>query len=301
MEQSRGDIEPEFNLREWARKARISRENTTSRRFSASNIRREDTRSFRSNITISSTASSPGYTLRDEIDPATYSFTSALKALQARSGYGWECSSPDGFALNSKWNEAEKYICNPLSGEVPMECLSAKTLSGRSFRNFTNRITMSAPLIYPSQPRQPQTNHFAAAPTTQENFVQFPIQEKKMEGMTRDVGTQSTPPDRSSSSPSPTSTPSIIERSLQRCRAEGGESPNSNAKLKSEEEVEVKDTREKEETKRKEEEQIKKEKQMCRCRQGGCLSWRSLWMRKRHREKHKPRKKNIFLQHIKGC
>ncbi|XP_034705763.1 uncharacterized protein LOC117929559 isoform X3 [Vitis riparia] len=236
MEQPRGDIEPEFNLREWARKARISRENTTSRRFSASNIRREDTRSFRSNITISSTASSPGYTLRDEIDPATYSFTSALKALQARSGYGWECSSPDGFALNSKWNEAEKYICNPLSGEVPMECLSAKTLSGRSFRNFTNRITMSAPLIYPSQPRQPQTNHFAAAPTTQENFVQFPIQEKKMEGMTRDVGTQSTPPDRSSSSPSPTSTPSIIERSLQRCRAEGGESPNSNAKLKSEEE-----------------------------------------------------------------
>lgn len=58
-----------------------------------------------------------------------------------------------------------------------------------------------------------------------------------MEGMTRDVGTQSTPPDRSSSSPSPTSTPSIIERSLQRCQAEGGESPNSNAKLKSEEEV----------------------------------------------------------------
>lgn len=55
-----------FNLREWALKARmISRENTNSRRFSASNIRsfREDTRSFRSNITISSTASSPGYPL----------------------------------------------------------------------------------------------------------------------------------------------------------------------------------------------------------------------------------------------
>lgn len=66
----------------------------------------------------------------------------------------WECLSPDGFALNSKWNEAEKYICNPLSGEVPMECLSAKTLSGRSFRNLTNRITMSAPLIYPSNSRQ---------------------------------------------------------------------------------------------------------------------------------------------------
>lgn len=208
-------------------------------------------------------------------------------ALQARSGYGWECLSPDGYALNSKWNDAEKYICNPLSGEVPMECLSAKTLSGRSFRNFTNRITMSAPLIYPSQPRQPQTKYSAAAAptittttTARENFLQFPLQgvklnticscflktyccsicgvdfngalkhanadiyvmlitEKKMEGMTRDVGTQSTPPDLSSTSPSPTSTPSIIERSLQRFQAEAevGESPNSNAKFKSEEEV----------------------------------------------------------------
>lgn len=97
-------------------------------------------------------------------------------ALQARSGYGWECLSPDGFALHSKWNEAEKYICNPLSGEVPMECLSAKTLSGRSFRNFTNRITMSAPLVYPSQARKPQTKYPAAAPTTLENFIKFPIQ-----------------------------------------------------------------------------------------------------------------------------
>ncbi|RVX06385.1 hypothetical protein CK203_023592 [Vitis vinifera] len=35
------------------------------------------------------------------------------QSVAARSGYGWECSSPDGFALNSKWNEAEKYICNP--------------------------------------------------------------------------------------------------------------------------------------------------------------------------------------------
>lgn len=80
-------------------------------------------------------------------------------ALQARTIYNsWECLSPDGFALNSKWNEAEKYICNPLSGEVPMECLSAKTLSGRSFRNLTSRITMSAPLVYPSgHSRQIQT------------------------------------------------------------------------------------------------------------------------------------------------
>ncbi|KAK9272903.1 hypothetical protein L1049_003282 [Liquidambar formosana] len=134
---SRRRDEPEFNLREWAVKARISRENTNSRRFSASNIIRssfrEDARSFRSNITISSTASSPGYPSRDEIDPSTYSFTTALKALQARSAHSWECLSPDGFALHSKWNEAEKYICNPLSGEVPMECFVSETLSGRSF------------------------------------------------------------------------------------------------------------------------------------------------------------------------
>ncbi|KAJ6936277.1 hypothetical protein NC652_011105 [Populus alba x Populus x berolinensis] len=83
----RGD-ETEFNLREWAFKAQTSRENTRSRRFSGSYIRsfREDARCFRSNITISSTASSPGYSLREEIDPSTYSFTTALKALQARSG-----------------------------------------------------------------------------------------------------------------------------------------------------------------------------------------------------------------------
>ncbi|KAI4346821.1 hypothetical protein L6164_007687 [Bauhinia variegata] len=85
---SRRRDEPEFNLKEWEIRARISRENTRSRRYSASYIRniREDTRSFRSNITISSTASSPGYSLKDEIDPSTYSFTTALKALQARSG-----------------------------------------------------------------------------------------------------------------------------------------------------------------------------------------------------------------------
>lgn len=43
----------------------------------------------------------------------------------------------------------------------------------------------------------------------------------------------------------------------------------------------VKETREKEETKR-----GKEEEESCRwiCRQAGCLSW----MRKRHREKHKP-------------
>lgn len=294
---SRRREESEFSLRDWAVKAKgISRENTNSRRFSASYIRsfREDTRSFRSNITISSTASSPGYGLRDEIDPATYSFTTALKALQARSAYNsWEALSPDGFALNSKWNEAEKYICNPLSGQVPMECLSAKTLSGRSFRNITNRITMSAPLIYSSHTRPSHTN---LTNSTKEDFVRhFPIPEKKNEGMTRDVGTQSTPPDISSSSLSSASTPPIVERMSNRCRS--GDSPNSNSKPKSEEEeeMELKDTEKEEETKEKKEEREKKDEQ--KCRQGGCLSW----MRKRYREKHKPRKKNMFLSHLKGC
>nr|XP_023903800.1 uncharacterized protein LOC112015610 isoform X2 [Quercus suber] len=239
MEQSGRRDESEFSLKEWAVKARISRANTNSRRFSASNIRsfREDARSFRSNVTISSsTASSPGYSLRDEIDPSTYSFTNALKALQARSGYpSWECLSPDRFALNSKWNEAEKYICNPLSGEVPMECLSAKTLSGRSFRNSTNRITMSAPLVYSSHSRQTQTKPNSTS-TQEASVLQLPIPEKRTEGMmTRDVGTQSTPPDPSSSSPSPTSTPSIIERSIKRCGLEAGDSPISNAKIITEE------------------------------------------------------------------
>ncbi|XP_062150548.1 uncharacterized protein LOC133859230 isoform X2 [Alnus glutinosa] len=285
-EQSRRRDESEFNLREWALKARISRENTNSRRFSASNIRsfREDTRSFRSNITISSTASSPGY---------------PLKALQARSGFnGWECLSPDGFALNSKWNEAEKYISNPLSGEVPMECLSAKTLSGRSFRNIPNRITMSAPLVYSSHSRQLQTKPPSTSAQEGSVVLQLPIPENKVEGMmsTRDVGTQSTPPDLSSSSPSPASTPSIIERSIKRFEIEAGDSPNSNAKIKTKEEVEVKETRDAEETKREKEERKKKDEQMWR--QAGCLSW---MRKKRQREKRKPRKNNIFLTHLKGC
>ncbi|GKV16834.1 hypothetical protein SLEP1_g27411 [Rubroshorea leprosula] len=294
--------EPDFNLREWAVKARISRENTSSRRYSASYVRsiREDTRSFRSNITISSTASSPGYPLKDEIDPSTYSFTTALKALQARSAYNcWECLSPDGFSLNSKWNEAEKYICNPLSGEFPMECLSAKTLSGRSFRSLTSRITMSAPLMY-SHSRHIQTKPSRTVP---EDVSEFPTlcvegKKKKVVGMTRDVGTQSTPPDLSSSSPSPTSTPSIPERSLKRCGTENGDSPNSNAKSKAEDQVETKEPREQEEeTKTESEERRKREKQLCyRCnKQGGCFSW----MRKRQREKQKSRKMNFFLPHFK--
>lgn len=60
--------------------------------------------------------------------------------------------------------------------------------------------------------------------------------------------------------------------------------------------MELKDTEEEEEeTKEEKEERKKKDEQ--KCRQGGCLSW----MRKRYREKHKPRKKNMFLSHLKGC
>ncbi|XVF71667.1 hypothetical protein PTKIN_Ptkin12aG0058100 [Pterospermum kingtungense] len=301
----RYDEAEQFNLREWGLKARISRENTASRRYSASYIRsfREDyannARSFRSNITISSTASSPGYSLNDEIDPSTYSFTTALKALQARTVYSsWECLSPEGFALNSKWNEAEKYICNPLSGEVPMECLSAKTLSGRSFRNLTNRITMSAPLLYS------HSCHVQTKPsrTVMEDKAQVPIPEMKGESKTRDVGTQSTPPDLSSgSSLSPASTPSIVERALKRCGTENEDSPNSNKNSRAEEQVKVKETREKEETKIEKAERRRKDEEMCRCssssRQPGCLSW----MRKRQREKHKSIRKSIFFPHFKDC
>ncbi|GMI85483.1 hypothetical protein like AT5G16030 [Hibiscus trionum] len=271
--------EPEFSLRECSVKPRISRENTASRRYSASYIRsfREDSRSFRSNITIYSTASSPGCSLKDEIDPSTYSFTTALKALQARTMYNtWECLSPEGFALNSKWNDAEKYICNPLSGEVPMECLSAKTLSGRSFRNLTNRITMSAPLVYSHSSCHTQTK---CSRTVPQDTLQFP--EKKAGSSTRDVGTQSTPHDLSSGSLSPVSTPSILERALKRCGTETGDLTDSNTKSKADEQVEVKETKENEE--RKEE-------------AAGCLSW----MRKRQRKKHKwKRKSNLCFPHFR--
>ena len=59
-----------------------------------------------------------------------------------------------------------------------------------------------------------------------------------MEGKlsTRDVGTQSTPPDvSSSSSPCPASTPPIVER--KRCEVEGEDSPNCNSKMEAQEQV----------------------------------------------------------------
>ncbi|XP_030461122.1 uncharacterized protein LOC115681343 [Syzygium oleosum] len=303
----------DLNLKDWDLKAaRISKHNTSSRRFSASNIRsfREDNRSFRSNFTISSTASSPGYPFRDEIDPSTYSFSTALKALQARSGYVWECLSPEGFALNSKWSDAEKYISNPLSGQVPMECLSAKTLSARSFRNMmTNRIAMSAPLIYSASSHLSyysiQTNNKLASSNPQENVLQIPIQEKKVARPTRDVGVQSTPADLKSSSPTPASTPSIGERMTKRCSEESGESSHSNSKMKSEEEAganeETGDEEEEGSSMRDSDDREKEdERRTCRCRQVGCLSWMS---KRKQRESHRrpARKIKVFLSHIRAC
>nr|KJB08369.1 hypothetical protein B456_001G080100 [Gossypium raimondii] len=187
----------------------------------------------------------------------------------------WECLSPEGFALNSKWNEAEKYICNPLSGEVPMECLSAKTLSGRSFRNLTNRITMSAPLVYSHSSCHFQTK---SSRTVSQDIDQFP--ERKAVSLTRDVGIQSTPPDLCSGSLSPASTPPILERTLKRCGTETGDSTDSNTKSKANEQVQVKETRENEETKK--DEEIRQP--------AGCLSC----VRKKQRNKHKSGRKSIF-------
>ncbi|XXG65446.1 hypothetical protein AAC387_Pa05g3145 [Persea americana] len=142
-----------YDLRDELLKACISRERTNSRRLSASNLTsfREEARSFRYTTTFSSTASSPRYPTRDYVDPSTYSFTAALKVLQTRSGRDFS-SQPiksilNGSPLQSKWNEAERFICNPYSGEVPLECLSSKTLS-RSASINSNRIAKSGPLVF---------------------------------------------------------------------------------------------------------------------------------------------------------
>ncbi|XP_057784207.1 uncharacterized protein LOC131001662 [Salvia miltiorrhiza] len=153
-------------------KPQLGHRDTNTRRFSASNWKsfREDERStLRSSTTISSTVSSPGYTTSEKIDPSTYSFTAALKALQTRSMW-----SSERVILHSKWSDAEKYISNPVSGQVPLECLSAR-----------NRITISAPIIL-------------------HHKLNITIQEKNKSAVTRDVGTQSVP--------SAPPTPSIQER-----------------------------------------------------------------------------------------
>lgn len=279
-------IKQDQDLKEWGVKARIiSRDNTISRRFSSSNITsfREDAcKSFRSNFTISSTASSPGYSLKEEIDPSTYSFTNALKALQLRSINTWEFMSPEGFALNSKWNEAERYICNPLSGEVPMECLSSKTLmNGRSFRNITNRMTMSAPLIHHSSRIQPQ-KLANIHPIEDENEAKV----NKVEGRSimmikRDVGIQST---LSESSLSPTSTPSIQERSnkfnLDLDSSDSSSKSESKSESQSNLEFKEEDVGVKEETKEEDEDETKRYGCMCN-RKSGCLSFKYLWSRKK--------------------
>ncbi|PKI69912.1 hypothetical protein CRG98_009787 [Punica granatum] len=239
----------EFNPREWALRARtISRDNTISRRFSASNISRfrEDDRSFRSNFTISSTASSPGYLLTDEIDPSTYSFTTALK------------------------------------GEFPTDCLSAKTLSGRSLHNLTSRITMSAPLIYPSHL---STTHSLTMPASPPPTVPG----KKLGViMTRDVGIQSTPGEFSSGSASPTSTLSMA--GTIRLKQLGEEAQESGKEVGEKEAAAGADDR------KEEREQGREEKQRMGCKLGkdgtGCLS---RIRNSRRQEKNKSRKMNTFL------
>ncbi|KAL6010793.1 hypothetical protein ACLOJK_001235 [Asimina triloba] len=237
--------EPEFDVKDDFLKACLTREKTNSRRFSASNLTsyREEARSFRyqHNI-VSSTASSPGYTSRDSFDPSTYSFTAAIKALQARSGSGWECLS--GNHLHSKWNEAERYICNPLSGQVPLECLSAKTLSGRSFATTIPSTTKSAPLLFSRsrlvQARTTITHEEDEDDDGDERNSSTPVglavvglvvagKEQPVETigrngqMTRDVGTQSSPPYLSSSNASPGLAPPIKEIPLTSCELGGGE------------------------------------------------------------------------------
>ncbi|KAE8722320.1 AP2/ERF and B3 domain-containing transcription repressor TEM1-like [Hibiscus syriacus] len=267
--------QPEISLREWSLKARIRHENTVSRRYSGSYIR--NTSSHPSNFTISSTTSSPACSFKVGIDPSTYSFTAALKALQARSLYNSLECSPEVFALNSKWNEAEKYICNPLSGEFPMECLSAKTLSGRSFRKLANKITVSGPLVYPST-------------IVEEDIAGSPI---PAESLNRDEGTPPPHP----TSPSSVSTPSILETALNPSGTETGDSPFSNTKSKSDEQDEVKETKEK-----KEEAIIDKEDDKIRTREKdeerkwNCLSW----VRRRQRNKHKFTTKIACFPHLKA-
>ncbi|ANM68946.1 mental retardation GTPase activating protein [Arabidopsis thaliana] len=244
-----------------------------------------------------------------------------------------EWLAQEGFALNSKWNEAEKYICNPLSGEVPMECLSAKTLSARSFRNLS---TMSAPLHFPSP--NPLMNNIAQnKPNNNPNvrvihedlYAPDPellaLAEKKVVGMKRDVGIQSTTSvDLSSGSPSPAKTPPIMERSLKR-HVEADDWPvDINLKVKGqqqdvkleekekeeekqdmsneedeEEEEEEKQDMSEEDDKEEEDEQEEEEKTKKKKRGPGCFSW----VRSRQRQARKS--KYIFpicVPHlVKGC
>lgn len=318
MEHSQGrQHEPELDFKEWSMKARIRRENNrgSSRRYSASfigTLLREDeepaSKSFRSHAyTISSTASSPGYTLKGDIDPSTYSFTTALKALKSKNIYSWEQMSPEGrLPLNSKWSEAERYICNPLSGEFPLECLSAKTLSARSFHQHSARIAISTPNV-PLPPR-----HLQRKPSTaiHEDELKFPIHEDKIDSIKRDGGMESpTPVNMDSSNPSPV-TPSIEERAIKRSGAESEDSLQSSENRMFDMKEEMKEANEEEQGGREANEgkndQNGSKKMMSRSRQGagGCfVLWRTLWKKGNNERNHAKitKKKNIFLCQKIGC
>ncbi|RWR85518.1 hypothetical protein CKAN_01438800 [Cinnamomum micranthum f. kanehirae] len=266
--------ELDLDLRDEFFKSCITRESTKSRRFSASNLTsfREEARSFRHAPTISSTASSPGYTSTELIDPSTYSFTEALKALQIRAGReslpSFKSTSNEN-PLHSKWNEAERYICNPLSGQVPVECLSAKALSGR----LLGRITMSAPLAFSNAPfiqSRPTITDEEELPLTElESCRRFGSRRI----LTRDKGTQSSPQDLSSSSNSPDSAPSIKEITVTSCGMEG-ETPEFHDQLKTEEyEVAGKEMEREMETEKDQEEKVEERIGMFKCKLGSCLGW----------------------------
>ncbi|CAA7038571.1 unnamed protein product [Microthlaspi erraticum] len=270
----------DFNLREWGRKGHITRGNSSCRRLSGSYIRsfREDHKSCRTTVTISSTASSPGYSLAEEIDPSNYSFTSALKGLQDKKNWNW--LKPEGVELHSKWNEAEKYICNPLSGEVPMECLSSKTLNSRSFSNLS---TMSTPVM--SLPSNRNLNNPRTISTNVRVLHKDPIspdhvfiKEKKVVRL-KDVGVQSAPVNVSRRANIP---PPIMEKST-KIQVEAADSPYA-LKLKAQQEAVVKMEEEKQNMMTKENQEEKKKK-----RGNGLFSW----MRKGQRQPTKS--KCIFL------
>lgn len=150
-----------------------------------------------------------------------------------------------------------------------------------------------------------------ASSNTQENVVQIPIQEKKVVGATRDVGVQSTLADLKSGSPSPASTPSIGERMTKRCSAENSESPHSNSKTKSEEEVtkagpkeETGDEEEEEggsSTRDSQEGDKEDERRSCRCRQVGCLPWMSKRKQRENHRRRPARKIKVLLSQMGAC
>ncbi|CAN6451913.1 unnamed protein product [Victoria cruziana] len=117
--------------------------------------------------------------------------------------------------LNSKWDEAEKYISNPLSGEVPIQCLSscvtAETERAHRPHSSARSISKSAPLPTPTsyerlQPHPVLTISEIKEFTFSGNAEVGQLKRRNGSWM-RDVGTQVTPLDCSSSSPSTTSAP----------------------------------------------------------------------------------------------